>query len=84
MAQRGRKPKPVAAKIAAGNPGKRRTTTLVPAPAAGDMLCPQAVQRNARAFAYWQMYLGQRGAEPSVADRRAIARATLHGTRLCR
>ena len=41
MAQRGRKPKPVAAKIAAGNPGKRPLTTLVPPPAPGDMLCPK-------------------------------------------
>ena len=57
MAQRGRKPKPVAAKIAAGNPGKRALGTLVRAPVAGDMICPQAVQRNARALAYWTMYL---------------------------
>ena len=57
MAQRGRKPKPVAAKIAAGNPGKRSLTTLVPPPKAGDMLCPQSVQRNERALAYWAMYL---------------------------
>jgi hypothetical protein len=57
MAQRGRKPKPVAAKLAAGNPGKRPLTTLVPAPAPGDMLCPQSVQHNERAFAYWTMYL---------------------------
>jgi Phage terminase, small subunit len=57
MAQRGRKPKPVATKLAAGNPGKRPLTTLVPAPAPGDMLCPQSVQRNERAFAYWSMYL---------------------------
>jgi hypothetical protein len=57
MAQRGRKPKPVAAKIAAGNPGKRPLTTLVPAPAAGVMLCPTVVQRNPRARAYWEMYL---------------------------
>jgi hypothetical protein len=57
MAQRGRKPKPIAAKIAAGNPGKRPLSTLVPAPAPGDMLCPQAVQRNERARAYWTMYL---------------------------
>jgi hypothetical protein len=57
MAQRGRKPKPVAAKLAAGNPGKRPLTTLVPSPAPGDMLCPQSVQHNERAFAYWSMYL---------------------------
>src|SRR5690242_2256577 len=57
MAQRGRKPKPLATKLAAGNPGKRPLTTLVPAPAPGDMLCPQSVQRNERAFAYWSMYL---------------------------
>jgi phage terminase small subunit len=57
MVQRGRKPKSVAAKIAAGNPGKRPLTTMVPTPAPGDMLCPQAVQRNERAFAYWTMYL---------------------------
>jgi len=56
-AQRGRKPKPVTAKIVAGNPGKRPLTTLVPAPAAGDMLCPSVVQRNPRARAYWDMYL---------------------------
>jgi P27 family predicted phage terminase small subunit len=58
MAQRGRKPKPVAAKIAAGNPGKRPLTTLVPAPrAAGEMMCPQSVQRNERARTYWDIYL---------------------------
>jgi phage terminase small subunit len=57
MTQRGRKPKPVAAKIAAGNPGKRPLSTLVPAPIRGDMLCPQSVQRNQRASAYWAMYL---------------------------
>ncbi len=57
MAQRGRKPKPIAAKIAAGNPGKRPLSTLVPAPAHGAMLCPQPVQRNERALAYWTMYL---------------------------
>ena len=77
MAQRGRKPKPVAAKIAAGNPGKRPLATLVPAPAAGDMICPQAVQRNARASRVLEHVSGQCGAEPSVADRRAVARATL-------
>ena len=57
MAQRGRKPKPVAAKTAAGNPGKRSLSTLVPPPRAGEMLCPVAVERNQRALAYWQMYL---------------------------
>src|SRR5690242_13315351 len=57
MAQRGRKPKPLAAKIAAGNPGKRPLGTLVRAPVAGDVICPQAVQRNPRALAYWTMYL---------------------------
>src|ERR1700722_1531693 len=57
MAQRGRKPKPVAAKIAAGNPGRRPLTTLVPAPRAGEMMWPQAIQRNERARAYWDMYL---------------------------
>jgi phage terminase small subunit len=57
MAQRGRKPKSVAAKVAAGNPGKRPLTTLVPAPKAGDMLCPQAVARSERALAYWAMFL---------------------------
>jgi P27 family predicted phage terminase small subunit len=58
MAQRGRKPKPIATKIAAGNPGKRPLTTLVPAPRAGKMMCPQSIQRNQRAQAYWDMYLG--------------------------
>jgi phage terminase small subunit len=57
MSQRGRKPKPVAAKIAAGNPGKRALMTLVPTPRAGEMLCPQSVARNERARAYWDMYL---------------------------
>lgn len=57
MAQRGRKPKPVATKIAAGNPGKRPLTTLVPAPRAGEMMCPQTIQRNERARVYWGMYL---------------------------
>jgi phage terminase small subunit len=57
MAQRGRKPKPVAVRAAAGNPGKRRLTTVVPAPPRGEIICPQAVQRNERARAYWDMYL---------------------------
>ena len=57
MAQRGRKPKPVASKIAAGNPGKRSLATLVPAPKDGAMLCPQVVERNERARSYWAMYL---------------------------
>ena len=57
MSQRGRKPKPVTAKIAAGNPGKRALTTLVPPPAPGEMLCPSVVERSARARAYWAMYL---------------------------
>jgi phage terminase small subunit len=56
MAQRGRKPKSVAMKAAAGNPGKRPLTTMVPAPRAGDMLCPHSVARNQRAQAYWTMY----------------------------
>src|SRR3954447_6426268 len=57
MAQRGRKPKPVAAKRAAGNPGRRPLTTLVPSPAQGELLCPTVVQRNPRARAYWEMSL---------------------------
>src|SRR3954454_18236057 len=57
MAQRGRKPKPIGVKIAAGNPGKRSLSTLVPMPKTGEMLCPQAVERNARARKYWAMYL---------------------------
>ena len=57
MAQRGRKPKTVAAKVAAGNPGKRCLSTLVPPPQAGEMLCPQVVERNGRARGYWAMYL---------------------------
>jgi Phage terminase, small subunit len=57
MTQRGRKPKPIGVKIAAGNPGKRSLSTLVPMPKTGEMLCPQAVQRNERARAYWAMYL---------------------------
>jgi phage terminase small subunit len=56
MVQRGRKPKSIAAKIAAGNPGKRLLSTVVPAPKAGDMLCPQAVAGNQRALAYWTMF----------------------------
>ena len=57
MAQRGRKPKPVATKLAAGNPGKRSLNTLVPPPKTGDVLCPQAIARNERALAYWRMFL---------------------------
>src|SRR4051812_16766344 len=57
MAQRGRKPKSVATKIAAGNPGKRPLTTVVPAPRGGDMLCPQSVAGNERALRYWTMFL---------------------------
>jgi hypothetical protein len=57
MAQRGHKPKSVATKIASGNPGRRALTTLVPSPRAGEMLCPQSVERNDRARTYWQMYL---------------------------
>src|SRR3954452_18175439 len=57
MAQRGRKPKPVAAKRAAGNPGRRPLTTLVPSPVQGELLCPTVVQRNPRARSYWAMYL---------------------------
>jgi phage terminase small subunit len=30
---------------------------MVPAPKAGDMLCPQAVAANERASAYWSMFL---------------------------
>lgn len=58
MALRGRKPKPIVAKIAAGNPGKRSLSTLVPSPAHGIMLCPQSVAQNERAAVYWAMYLG--------------------------
>jgi phage terminase small subunit len=57
MVLRGRKPKSIAAKIAAGNPGKRPLTTMVPPPRAGDVLCPQAVARNERASAYWTMFI---------------------------
>ena len=57
MAQRGPKPKPIASKIAAGNPGKRRLATLVPTPKDGAMLCPQVVEQNERARGYWAMYL---------------------------
>lgn len=57
MAQRGRKPKPIATKVAAGNPGKRSLATLVPSPKDGAMLCPRAVAGNERARDYWAMYL---------------------------
>src|SRR3954453_18254165 len=57
MATRGRKPKSVAAKKLAGNPGKRSLATLIGAPKAGDMLCPRSVEGNARAKGYWDMYL---------------------------
>ena len=57
LAQRGRKPKPIVSKVAAGNPGKRSLATLVPAPKDGAMLCPQVVERNERARGYWAMYL---------------------------
>src|SRR3954452_6574508 len=57
MAMRGRKPKPVAEKGLAGNPGKRSLKTVVGAPQAGDMLCPRSVEGNGRAKGYWDMYL---------------------------
>ena len=57
MATRGRKPKSVAEKRLAGNPGKRSLATLIGAPRAGDMLCPRSVEGNARAKGYWDMYL---------------------------
>src|SRR3954453_1606239 len=57
MATRGRKPKSVAEKMLAGNPGKRSLQTLIGAPQAGDMLCPRSVEGNARAKGYWDMYL---------------------------
>jgi len=57
MAIRGRKPKSIAEKALAGNPGKRSLKTVVGAPQPGDMLCPRSVEGNARAKAYWDMYL---------------------------
>lgn len=57
MAQRSRKPKAVATKLAEGNPGKRSLATLVPAPKSGEMMCPQSVENNERARAYWHLYL---------------------------
>lgn len=57
MALRGRKPKTIADKIVEGNPGKRPLTTMVPAPRQGEMICPRSVMNNARALAYWNMYL---------------------------
>jgi phage terminase small subunit len=57
LAQRGRKPKPIVSKVAAGNPGKRSLATLVPAPKDGAMLCPSVVDQNERARGYWQMFL---------------------------
>jgi len=57
MALRGRKPKPLAEKRLAGNPGGRSLTPVVPEPPEGDLLCPLAVKDNPRAAAYWDMYL---------------------------
>jgi hypothetical protein len=57
MAQRGRKPKSTAAKVAAGNPGKRSLSTLAPMPLRGEMICPRSVEQNERALAYWTMYI---------------------------
>lgn len=54
---RGQKPKSPDEKRAAGNPGKRTLLTAVPPPKCGDLLCPSAVANNARAAAYWSMYL---------------------------
>ena len=58
MALRGRKPKPLAEKRLAGNPGKRPLTPVVPEPPEGDLLCPLEVKGNPRAAAYWDMFLG--------------------------
>ena len=58
MALRGRKPKPLAEKRLAGNPGKRPLTPVVPEPPkGGSLLCPVAVRDDPRAAAYWDMYL---------------------------
>src|SRR3954471_10705979 len=57
MALRGRKPKSVAEKALAGNPGKRSLETVVDAPRAGDMLCPRSVEGNGRGKGYGEMYL---------------------------
>ena len=62
MAQRGRKPKPVEAKAASGNPGRRSLATLVPPPRPGEMLCPHSVVANERARTYWTMYLANASA----------------------
>jgi hypothetical protein len=58
VAQRGRKPKPIADKAVRGNPGKRALTTIVPEPRRRDLICPLAVANNPIAKAYWDHFLG--------------------------
>lgn len=58
VAQRGRKPIPVADKAIRGNPGKRALATLVPEPKRGDLICPLAVASNQIAKTYWEHFLG--------------------------
>jgi hypothetical protein len=48
MVPRGRKPKPTAVKELAGNPGKRALNKHEPEPTAGDLLCPEGVEGEAR------------------------------------
>jgi len=57
MATRGRKPKSVAEKKIAGNPGRRSLQTAFAEPLKGDLMCPNDVMAKPRAKAYWQMYL---------------------------
>lgn len=56
MAKPGRKPKPVAEKARAGNPGRRSLTPIVPPAPARELLCPSYVDDNERAAAYWRWY----------------------------
>lgn len=56
MAVRGRKPKTVAEKALAGNPGRRSLKTALPAAPARELLCPSHVQGDDIALAYWDWY----------------------------
>lgn len=57
MAQRGRKPKPVADKRMRGNPGGRSLAPQLPPAPLGRIDCPMTVEENPRARAFWDHYL---------------------------
>ncbi len=56
MVSPGRKPTPVADKILAGNPGKRRLTRPIPDPPEGPLEVPEEVREDPVALYWWRHY----------------------------